>query len=281
MAQTQTSVSNTESVEANDDAGLSQTTRIFVSGLPPKFTSHQLESHFGTRHQATDAHVIADRRIGFVGFRDTKSAHDAAKHFNRTYIRMSKIVVDLAKPVTTERNAADTVSAVARNRNNVRHDGSHKKRKRSQDDDGETERDEQSSKKTDNNVTVAVREGQEVPHESTGTEEETPSNVPTDIDWIRGRTTRTLDLIAPEDVDIRQDEDTIDAKSPKADPQEAPDAAVEAAAAKPNYKDVPNGRLFLRNLAFSCTNDDLRKRFESYGKLQEVSHLFFSSSYTA
>lgn len=80
-------------------------TRVFVSGLPPNFTSDQLGAHFAGRYQITDAVVIEDRRIGFVGFRNYTLAQSAIKYFNKTYIRMSKISVEMAKPVEIKRTS--------------------------------------------------------------------------------------------------------------------------------------------------------------------------------
>lgn len=77
-------------------------TRVFVSGLPPTITSDELGKHFARRYQITDAQVIPGRRIGFVGFRNYTLAKSAVTYFNKSYIRMSKILVDLAKPVCGE-----------------------------------------------------------------------------------------------------------------------------------------------------------------------------------
>lgn len=75
-------------------------TRVFVSGLPPNFTSEQLGAHFAMRYQVTDAVVVPGRRIGFVGFRNYTLAKNAVKYFDKSYIRLSKISVEIAKPVS-------------------------------------------------------------------------------------------------------------------------------------------------------------------------------------
>lgn len=75
-------------------------TRVFVSGLPPNFASDQLGGHFAKRYQITDAVVVPGRRIGFVGFRNYTLAQNAVKYFDKSYIRMSKISVEIAKPVS-------------------------------------------------------------------------------------------------------------------------------------------------------------------------------------
>ncbi|PGH14211.1 hypothetical protein AJ79_03184 [Helicocarpus griseus UAMH5409] len=81
---------------------MEENTRVFVSGLPPTLSNDDLRKHFSTRYQVTDAHVIPKRRIGFVGFKTPTLAQDAVNYFNKTYIRMSKIAVQMARPVDAE-----------------------------------------------------------------------------------------------------------------------------------------------------------------------------------
>jgi RNA recognition motif-containing protein len=38
------------------------------------------------------------RRMGFVGFKSHEAAQQAVKHFNKTYMKMSKIAVDRRTP---------------------------------------------------------------------------------------------------------------------------------------------------------------------------------------
>ncbi|KAL4961686.1 RNA-binding ribosome biosynthesis protein MRD1 [Aspergillus stella-maris] len=79
-----------------------ESTRVFVSGLPPTLSNDQLKKHFATRFQVTDAHVLPKRRIGFVGFKSSEVAQQAVSYFNKTYMKMSKISVDIAKPIDAE-----------------------------------------------------------------------------------------------------------------------------------------------------------------------------------
>ncbi|KAH9906531.1 hypothetical protein F4778DRAFT_655142 [Xylariomycetidae sp. FL2044] len=76
-----------------------EVSRIFVKGLPPSITEADLRKHFATKGNITDIRCIPKRRIGYVGFKDSQQAKDAVKYFNRSFIRMSKISVELAKPV--------------------------------------------------------------------------------------------------------------------------------------------------------------------------------------
>ncbi|KAK5795885.1 hypothetical protein VI817_005170 [Penicillium citrinum] len=76
-----------------------ENTRVFVSGLPPSCSNDQLRNHFAARFQVTDAHVLPKRRMGFVGFKSHDAAQEAVKYFNRTFLKMSKISVDIARPI--------------------------------------------------------------------------------------------------------------------------------------------------------------------------------------
>ncbi len=51
----------------------------------------------------TDVKLIQNRRIAFLGYRTSEEARQAIKYFDRSYIRMSKIAVAAAKPVSARR----------------------------------------------------------------------------------------------------------------------------------------------------------------------------------
>lgn len=84
-----------------DDATVDESSRVFVKNLPPNITDDQLRKHFsgGGRH-ITDLKLIARRRIAFVGYRSAEEAKAAVRYFNRSFIRMSKLSVEVAKPIS-------------------------------------------------------------------------------------------------------------------------------------------------------------------------------------
>ncbi|KAK5003083.1 hypothetical protein LTR28_010607, partial [Elasticomyces elasticus] len=73
--------------------------RIFIRGLPPAFTESEFRKHFGSKQPVTDAKLFPQRRIGYVGYKTPEDAANAVKYFNRTFIRMSKIAVEIARPI--------------------------------------------------------------------------------------------------------------------------------------------------------------------------------------
>jgi multiple RNA-binding domain-containing protein 1 len=110
----------------------------------------------------------------------------------------------------------------------------------------------------------------------------------TDGDWLRGRTNRLLDLVDPEELvhsrveasanestvaETTTDEPVIN-KEPSIEEEEfegledeKPDPVIETIKS--------NGRLFVRNLPYIASEEDLREHFETFGALDEVCLYFF------
>ncbi|OCL12545.1 RNA-binding domain-containing protein [Glonium stellatum] len=76
--------------------------RIFVKGLPPTFTEEEFRNHFAKQQSITDAKLLPHRRIGYVGYKSPEDAAKAVKYFNKSFIRMSRIWVEIARPVSDQ-----------------------------------------------------------------------------------------------------------------------------------------------------------------------------------
>lgn len=92
--------------------------RIFVKGLPPTFDEASFRKHFeqNGRH-VTDAKIFPSRRIGYIGYKTPEDAQKAVKYFNKTFIRMSRIGVELARPIDEtppDRRQRQSLSSVDR-----------------------------------------------------------------------------------------------------------------------------------------------------------------------
>ncbi|KAE9987144.1 hypothetical protein EG328_003612 [Venturia inaequalis] len=77
-----------------------ESSRIFVRNLPPNLSEDDFKTHFSKQHAITDAKYIGHRRIGYVGFKTPEDAINAVKYFNKSFIRMSRIGVELARPAS-------------------------------------------------------------------------------------------------------------------------------------------------------------------------------------
>lgn len=75
--------------------------RIFVRGLPPNITEEEFRRHFSKQYAVTDIRIMPHRRIGYVGYKSHEDASSAVKYFNKSFIRMSRLGVELARPVSS------------------------------------------------------------------------------------------------------------------------------------------------------------------------------------
>ena len=74
--------------------------RIFVKGLPPALTEEEFRNHFAKQQSITDAKLLPHRRIGYVGYKTPEGAAKAIKYFNKSFIRTSRIWVEIARPAS-------------------------------------------------------------------------------------------------------------------------------------------------------------------------------------
>lgn len=77
-----------------------ESSRIFVKNLPPSINDADFRKHFTARWPLTDVKVIPRRRIGYVGFESPQAAQDAVNYFNRSFIKLSRISVEVARSIT-------------------------------------------------------------------------------------------------------------------------------------------------------------------------------------
>jgi multiple RNA-binding domain-containing protein 1 len=108
----------------------------------------------------------------------------------------------------------------------------------------------------------------------------------TDDDWLRSRTNRLLELVeddeqcapavrspkreVPESAPPEVAEQVEEPEQPDVEMSEA--QALEVPASDEVDKIRETGRLYLRNLHFEVTAEELREHFSKYGSLEEVSH---------
>lgn len=135
---------------------------------------------------------------------------------------------------------------------------------------------------------VKPQETEEAPQTSVDT---------TDDDWLRSRTNRLLDLVDPDDLPQPAEQGAVDEavrndgennntahSSHEAVMEDSPDQANDqgansTAADDPIATISRTSRLFVRNLPYTATEEDLHQKFGEFGTLQEVrrfkSHVSF------
>jgi multiple RNA-binding domain-containing protein 1 len=345
-----------------------RSSRIFVRGLPPTFTESEFRSHFAQKHEVTDARLIPHRRIGYVGYKTPELAEAAVKYFNKSFIRMSKIGVEIAKSVSVLPSLlsdlllmiltkiAESRETPAKSRRSLPMSttspitsgsathGPKTTLKRKRDDNALAE--PQPNKKLQEfldvmrpnsksntwsnedhtaTVSVAVDEKDDdytdfpeitLPQpnstnqiekydterkfrEPTLIEEpnEEPAGPISDADWLRSKTSRLLDLTDNVETILEQKNATIKIDINNVSPENPlQPEAVNKQGHEDDHLQIPSnsdisefekaieiisqsGRLFIRNLSYTVTEDDIRQHFSAYGDLQEVSRFPFHLHY--
>ena len=85
-----------------------ESSRIFIHGLPSNLSVNEFRKHFSKISAVTDAKYIPHRRIGYVGYKTYDDAQKAVKYYNKSFIHMSRIGVELARPVRGPSYLRDT-----------------------------------------------------------------------------------------------------------------------------------------------------------------------------
>ena len=105
-----------------------------------------------------------------------------------------------------------------------------------------------------------------------------PKEVTSDVDWIRAKTNRALDLV--DKIDDPTERARHEARNASSKPENQSDAIFEARASATtadisagSNERFSNGRLFVRNLPFSSSESEIEELFSQFGKLHEVSWL--------
>ena len=338
--------------------------RVCIKNLPHSLTVEDFRTHFSQLSSITDAKLLPSRRIGYVGYKNPDDAQRAVKYFDRSFLGMARLAVEIAKPVGEsgrKRRKLDDGSHSLRTALQIRTStddpvtsahGSddryskevsytrimHRAASQTWQNDGglissgldadDVGGGPDLSSKPGNPESVpaivddlALRMGFGKPHDHSDasgcdydfsrTQTKTrlsPSNraaspidssrtVIDDSNWLRSRTSRLLGLL-DEDDEI-QDHVYKEKQSPKSlAPSQRTDVSPSSVLgstqsggdkldsrslagdasyqAPPNSTNPEEGRLFIRNLAYTATEDDIRTCFQSYGELCEVNTSQFS-----
>ena len=222
--------------------------RIIVKNLPKKITEEEIKKHFSQKGIVTDVKIMhkedgRSRNFCFVGFKDDQSAKDAIKYFNQTYLKTMKISVEKAK---------------------LQGDPSLKKKGK-----------KIIGKKINNN-------NDDNPNEEIETKE---SKIKTILDL--SKKTKNADkfdeALKNQNLNNKENEEKIgenlnneeDEKASEANANEAEKDKMDKNEDKKeesliNKKNLDPKRLYLRNIPFEITEDDIREKFEKFGEINEI-----------
>lgn len=276
--------------------------RIIVKNLPGAATEDTIREFFAPKGTITDIRLLrkkdgTSRRFAFVGFKTDGEAAEAARYFDNAFMNMSRLSVQIAKALGDEtlvtqherRRRKREAAEFERRRMAKREwpqeepkDEQFERYKRVmlpkklaswQNEDGEC--DAASDESSDEDA-VDMRDNskhgaQDVPELEAAQEaiedSKVERNVPevsdgaSDFDWLKARQQR-----------IKENGEKPEPRTEEAAPPPPATQSASSAAGDSNTQTIlQTGRLFIRNLSYFCTEDELHAAFVKFGEVKEVS----------
>ena len=227
--------------------------RIIVKNLPKKITEEEIKKHFSQKGIVTDVKIMhkedgRSRNFCFVGFKDDQSAKDAIKYFNQTYLKTMKISVEKAKlqgdPSLKKKGKKidKKINNNDDNNNNEEIETKESKIKTILDLSKKTKNADKFDEALKNINLNSNKENEE----KTGDETKNLNNEE------NGKDSEEKNIINDED---KNKEDKKEEKK------------EESLITK---KNLDPKRLYLRNIPFEITEDDIREKFEKFGEINEI-----------
>ena len=226
--------------------------RIIVKNLPKKITEEEIKKHFSQKGIVTDVKIMhkedgRSRNFCFVGFKDDQSAKDAIKYFNQTYLKTMKISVEKAKlqgdPSLKKKGKKNDKKINDKDDNNNEEiETKESKIKTILDLSKKTKNADKFDEALKNKNLNSNKENEE----KTGDETKNSNNEE------NGKDLEEKNIINDEE---KNKEDKKEEKK------------EESLITK---KNLDPKRLYLRNIPFEITEDDIREKFEKFGEINEI-----------
>lgn len=258
--------------------------RLIVKNLPTYVTPARLREHFQQKGcpagTLTDVKVSlkqdgTSRRFGFIGYKTEQEAYAAMEWFNKTFLDSTRInvnVIEGAKDAPTPRpnkrprlspspDEASTSTAAPVPAQNV---DSKSKGKAQLDDFMEVMRPKKGpSWANEAKVSQPTIPAPKPVVEDVVMEELVRTEAMSDLEWLKQRTSANVDKVE------KVFEQSDDEEEPEIKSKENLPAPVEN---KDPTKEtiLQTSRLFVRNLAFSCTDAELAELFKPFGEISQI-----------
>ncbi|KAG8901696.1 Multiple RNA-binding domain-containing protein 1 [Tulasnella sp. 403] len=264
---------------------LSPMSRLIVKNLPPYLTADGLRNHFEKAHLGTitDARVATkqdgrSRRFGFIGFKTSEDATRAKEYFDGTFLDTARLQVEV---VTKERLSVVRPAKRPRTVEPEHAAGPSQPRDRDTDPSNSAAAKKQEAQYAkflelmgSGRSKARAWENTEVSNQEQNAKEPRNSDAPvdasaepvSDADWLRTKMKSTsLSDEALEGQAFYQDEG-----EPRNEPGPEPEPKQEPLDRDQATEPFTGRRLFLRNLTFTCTEEDLAAQFADYGTIEQV-----------
>eukprot|EP01036_Dinobryon_divergens_P023308 gene23308-31637_t len=279
--------------------------RICVKNIGKHTTEKQLKDLFSSKGEVTDVKIIGKRGddtaghanyrgLAFIGFRTAIQAEEAQKYFNKSFIGLSKISVELAKRRDeTEKKEQTTKSKTAESNDRKRlckpelqqTKSIPSKQEKKKLEFFEVMKPRHVSKVFNNDdllLSTEIENKSELEKESDDDDDDDDNST---VDEEKADVDNELSALSDLDYLKSKMKKGLQAKAnnKKAKEEEEEDLAVSTKANEnviepspsnnlddPATEDEDEGRLFVKNLPFTCTEEELTSLFASYGPLNSV-----------
>ncbi|PPQ82773.1 hypothetical protein CVT25_009268 [Psilocybe cyanescens] len=267
--------------------------RLIIKNLPVYVTPARLREHFeqkgGPGGTLTDVKVSSksdgtSRRFGFVGFKSEDEAQKAQKWFDKTFIDSTRITVGVSE------GAADAPRPRKRPRldPDTRLSGSNAASASSpKSKDSSTQTPAKGDKQREEFMKIMEKKKgpawaneaapapvpAAVPADSAATvpadeDDSQAQGTMSDLEWMRQRMSAAVDV---EERVFEQDEEDGGQPEKKTVTASVPITVDASQPVDPTKETIlQTSRLFVRNLAFSCTDEELAELFRPFGQISQI-----------
>ncbi|TFK26928.1 RNA-binding domain-containing protein [Coprinopsis marcescibilis] len=261
-------------------------TRLVVKDLPHYCTPERLRQHFETSSgpggKLTDVKVSfksdgTSRRFGFIGYKTSEETLKAKEWFDKTFIDSARIRVDLVE------DKAEFAHRPAKRRRlspvpiEVEKPEEAAPKNKHLDEYLEVMQPRNKGPSWANEASVpqpvAPIPAPEPSNDAIDVDEsEAPREELSDMEWMRRRMNAKVDEVEKEKAfEQSDDEDAPPKTKAKDEPTGRPQPARPPPLSDPTRDTIKEtARLFVRNLTFSCTEDELSEIFSPFGTISKV-----------
>ena len=228
-------------------------TRIIVKNLPKKITEEELKKHFSQKGSITDVKIMhkedgRSRNFCFIGFKTEQSAKEAVKYFNQTYLKTMKITVEIAK---------------LQGDPSLKKKGKFSKNKKEKNDENNNDnKDNEEIETKESKIKKILDLSKKTKNADKFDEALKIQN--------KDENEKEKDNNDKEDEKEKDKKDNSDKNEDNKNNNEIKEDKETKINSLINQKNLDPKRLYLRNIPFEITEDDIRQKFEKYGQINEI-----------
>ncbi|KAF5811229.1 putative RNA recognition motif domain, nucleotide-binding alpha-beta plait domain superfamily [Helianthus annuus] len=281
--------------------------RICVKNLPKHATEERIRDYFSQKGEVTDAKLMRtrdgkSRQFGFVGFRTEKEAAEALKFFHGSFMDTYRLTCEIARQVGdsemprpwSRHSLKKQEKPTMEKKESVKSSKKVTSEPKNDTENGDLQFQEflqvmqprtksklwsndmlEATQEKDGNKKVQLKEGKPKLNSESDKVNEIGDKSLSDMDYFKSRVKKDWSDSDADDVEEAENDDDdgeiekIDDMNPE-NPNETDDVDEPSSSLEDEDDVLQTGRLFVRNLPYTASEDDLREHFSKFGSVSEV-----------